>query len=174
MRETDQSVTRRDAFVLAAVSLSALPMIGCQGDEDGAPSGSRDSANATASEKRNDTRNGESMRIHYLEIVTKDVDATCKLYSGVHGVTFGDADQSLGGARTAQLADGGMLGIRAPMHEGENSVTRAYMLVEDIEAAVAAAKDSGAEIAVPPMQLPGHGTCAIYVRGGVEAGLWQL
>ncbi len=114
------------------------------------------------------------MRVHYLEIVTKDVDATCKLYSGVHGVTFGDADQSLGGARTAALAEGGMLGIRAPMHDGEKPVTRAYMLVEDIEAAVAAAKGAGAEIAVPPMQLPGHGTCAIYIQDGIEAGLWQL
>jgi predicted enzyme related to lactoylglutathione lyase len=114
------------------------------------------------------------MRVHYLEIVTKDVDATCELYSGIHGVAFGDADQSLGGARTAQLTDGGMLGIRAPMHDGEKSVTRAYILVEDIEAAVTAAANSGAEIAVPPMKIPGHGTCAIYVQGGVEGGLWQL
>ena len=114
------------------------------------------------------------MRVHYLEIVTKDVDATCELYSGIHGITFGDADQSLGGARTAQLTDGGMLGIRAPMHDGEKSVTRAYLLVDDIEAAVAAAANSGAEIAVPPMKLPGHGMCAIYIQGGVEGGLWQL
>jgi predicted enzyme related to lactoylglutathione lyase len=174
MKEKDQSVTRREAFALAAVCMSALPTIGCQRDEDGAIRESADSADAATREKPNDTRNGEPMRVHYLEIVTKDVDVTCKLCSAVHGVTFGDADQSLGGARTAQLADGGMLGIRAPMHAGENSVTRAYMLVEDIEAAVAAAKDSGAEIAVPPMKLPGHGTCAIYIQGGIEAGLWQL
>lgn len=114
------------------------------------------------------------MRVHYLEIVTQDVDATCELYSGIHGVTFGDADQGLGGARTAQMADGGMMGIRAPMHDGEKSVTRAYILVDDIEAAVAAAANSGAEIAVPPMKIPGRGTCAIYFQGGIEAGLWQL
>ena len=174
MRETGQSITRRQALALAAVSMSALPAIGCQRAEDEATSGSGDSADATASSKRNKTPNGESMRVHYLEIVTKDVDATCKLYSAVHGVTFGDADQSLGGARTARLADGGMLGIRAPMHDGEHSVTRAYMLVEDIEAAVVAATDAGAEIAVPPMKIPGHGTCAIYLQGGIEGGLWQL
>ncbi len=114
------------------------------------------------------------MRVHYLEIVTTDVVAACELYSGIHGVTFGDADQNLGGARTAQLADGGMLGIRAPMHEGERSVTRAYLLVDNIEAAVAAAEKSGAKIAVPPMEIPGHGTCAIYFQDGIEAGLWQL
>jgi predicted enzyme related to lactoylglutathione lyase len=114
------------------------------------------------------------MRVHYLEIVTKDVDAICKLYSEMHDVTFGEADPSLGGARTAQITHGGMMGIRAPMHDGEKSVTRAYMLVEDIEAAVAAAARSGAEIAVPPMKIPGHGTCAILIQGGIEAGLWQL
>ncbi len=46
------------------------------------------------------------MRIHYLEIVTTDVETVCTLYSKMHGVTFGDADQNLGGARTARLANG--------------------------------------------------------------------
>lgn len=114
------------------------------------------------------------MQIHYLEIVTKDVDAACRLYAAIHGVTFGDADQSLGGARTAELPDGSMIGIRASMHDGEKAVTRAYMLVADIQTAVAAAEAAGAEITVPPMEIPGHGTCAIYFQGGIEAGLWQL
>lgn len=114
------------------------------------------------------------MRTHYLEIVTKDVDGACRLYSAMHGVTFGEADQSLGGARTAQLAEGGTMGVRAPMHDAENPVTRAYILVEDIEAAVADAKALGAEIAVPPMEIPGRGKCAIYFHGGIEAGLWQV
>ena len=114
------------------------------------------------------------MQVHYLEIVTEDVDAVCGLYSAIHGVTFGDAGQSLGGARTATMLDGGMVGIRAPMHVGEKAVTRAYLLVADIQTAVAAAEAAGAEIAVPPMEIPGHGTCAIYIRDGIEAGLWQL
>jgi uncharacterized protein len=80
----------------------------------------------------------------------------------------------LGSARTAQLSNGGMLGVRATMHDGEKSVTRAYVLVEDIEAAVAAAAYRGAVIAVPPMKIAGHGTCAIFFHGGIEAGLWQL
>ena len=114
------------------------------------------------------------MQIYYLEIVTTDVDASCSLYSAIQGVTFGNADPSLGGARTTRIPDGGMIGIRAPMHDGEKSVTRPYILVKDIEAAVAAAADAGAEIAVPPMEIPGHGKCAIYFHGGIEAGLWQL
>jgi len=114
------------------------------------------------------------MQIHYLEIVTTDVEPICALYSNIHGVTFGDADQTLGGARTARLANGGMLGVRAPMHDGEKPVVRPYILVEDIEAAVAAAAKSGAEIAVPPMRIPSHGTCAIVFQSGIESGLWQV
>ena len=114
------------------------------------------------------------MQIQYLEIVTTDVETVCTLYSKMHGVTFGDADQNLGGARTTNLANGGMLGIRAPMHDAEKPVVRPYVLVEDIKATVTAAADSGAEIAVPPMEIAGHGTCAIVIQDGIESGLWQL
>ena len=174
MRETNQSLNRRDALVLAAALSTALPLLGCQRDDDEKPDGNGNSVDTTTTENPNKTPEEKSMQVHYLEIVTKDVEATCQLYAGLHGVPFEDADPGLGGARTAKLANGGMLGVRAPMHDGEQAVTRAYMLVEDIEAAVAAAKDSGAEIAVPPMPLPGHGTIAIYIQGGIEAGLWQL
>ena len=114
------------------------------------------------------------MHIHYLEIVTPDVDAVCSTYSQIHGITFGDNDPNLGGARTAKLADGGWLGVRAPMHETELPIVRPYALVDDIEAAVKAAADAGAEIALPPMDLPGHGKCAVLIRGDVQTGLWQL
>ena len=113
------------------------------------------------------------MRIHYLEIITPNVDAVCAAYAGVHGIAFGDGDPALGGARTASLADGGLIGVRAPMHEAEQPITRPYALVEDIERAVATAAEAGAEVALPPMELPGHGTCAILIQGGVQLGLWQ-
>jgi predicted enzyme related to lactoylglutathione lyase len=114
------------------------------------------------------------MDIHYLEIVTTDVEANCALYSAIHGVTFGDADPNLGGARTARLDDGKLLGVRAPMHDGEKPVVRPYVLVEDIAAAVAVAAKSGAQVIVPPMTIPGHGTCAIVYQSGIESGLWQV
>lgn len=113
------------------------------------------------------------MQIQYLEIVTPDVDAVCQTYSKLHGISFNDADQNLGGARTAKLADGGMIGIRGPMRATENPVVRPYILVEDIKAAVDAAAEAGAEIAIPPTAIPGHGTFAIFIQGGIESGLWQ-
>lgn len=114
------------------------------------------------------------MHIQYLEVVTSDVDAVCTIYSQVHGITFGDSEPNLGGARTAKLANGGWVGVRAPMHDAEAPVVRAYTLVEDIEASVTAAADAGAEIALPPTEIAGHGKCAILIHSGIQSGLWQV
>lgn len=113
------------------------------------------------------------MQVRYLEVVTPDVDAACTVLSAIHEVTFGEPEPGLGNARTAKLANGGTIGVRAPMHESEEPVVRPYLLVDDVEAAVAAAERSGAEIAHPPLEIPGHGTFAIYVKGGIHFGLWQ-
>jgi uncharacterized protein len=113
------------------------------------------------------------MQIHYLEIVTKDVDAVCAAYAAAHSVRFGKPDAGLGNARTAGLPGGGLVGVRAPLHVTEQPVVRPYWLVGDIEAALAASVKSGGEVAHPPMEIPGHGTFAIYIQGGVHHGLWQ-
>lgn len=114
-----------------------------------------------------------AMQIYYLEIVTKNVDAVCAVYAAANGVAFGEADAALGNARTAALSGGGLVGVRAPLRESEEPVIRPYWLVDNIESAVAAAADAGAMIALPPMEISGHGICAIYIAGGVEHGLWQ-
>ncbi len=114
------------------------------------------------------------MQVHYLEIVTPDVDTTCATYEKLHRMSFGAADPGLGNARTAQLSNGGMIGVRAPMHETEVPVVRPYFLVDDIDAATANLLDDGIEIAHPPLEIPGHGKFAIYIQGGNQYGLWQL
>lgn len=113
------------------------------------------------------------MPIHYLEIVTNDVDAVCAVYAAANQLQFGGPEAGLGGARTATVPAGGMMGVRAPLHETEKPVVRPYWLVDDVEAAVAAAVAAGGEVAHPPMEIPGHGTFAIYIAGGVQHGLWQ-
>ena len=113
------------------------------------------------------------MQIYYLEIVTRDVDAVCAAYAAATGVRFGEPDARLGNARTATLLGGGLVGVRAPMHETEQPVVRPYWLVDDIEGAVAAVVRAGGEVAHPPLEIPGHGTFAIYIQGGVHHGLWQ-
>lgn len=113
------------------------------------------------------------MQIHYLEIVTEGADAVCATYAAVTGVQFGEPDVRLGNARTAALPGGGLVGVRAPMHETEEPAVRPYWLVDDIEAAGAAAVEAGAEVAHPPLEIPGHGIFAIFIQGGIHHGLWQ-
>ncbi|MFH1754806.1 MAG: hydroxylase [Candidatus Latescibacterota bacterium] len=113
------------------------------------------------------------MQIHYVEIVTKDVEAVCTAYAATNGVHFGEPDAGLGNARTTALPGGGLIGVRAPMHEAEEPVVRPYWLVDDIATAIAAAVEAGGEVAHPPMEIPGHGTFAIYIQGGIHHGLWQ-
>lgn len=48
------------------------------------------------------------------------------------------------------------------------------MLVEDIQATVRTDERSGAQVAVSPMELPGHGICAIVIHDGIESGFWEL
>lgn len=37
---------------------------------------------------------------------------------------------------------------------------------------VAACQKVGSQLAMEPTLIPGHGTNAIYVQGGVDYGLW--
>lgn len=115
-----------------------------------------------------------AMSVHYLEIVTPDVDSVCATYERAYGVSFGEPVAALGNARTAKMATGGSIGVRAPMHDAEEPITRPYLLVADIDAATAAAAEAGAQIAHPPMELPEMGKFAIVIQGGVHHGLWQV
>ena len=114
-----------------------------------------------------------TLRVHYLEIVTPNMDETCGALAEAHGIVFGEPVAELGNARTAALEHGGRIGVRAPMRETEEPVVRPYILVDEIEAAVEGASDAGAEIALPPTEIPGQGTIAIYILGGIQHGFWQ-
>lgn len=119
-------------------------------------------------------QNGQgSMRIHYLEIVCRDVAAQCAALERVHGVSFGPAVADLGQARVAEAPDGSLIGVRAPLAEHEQPIIRTYLEVEDIARAAQEAEAAGAVIAYPPTQQGDTGTWAIYFHGDVQLGLWQ-
>ncbi len=115
----------------------------------------------------------DSMQVRFLEIVTTELEQTCAVLEAVHDVRFGDPVAMLGNARTAKLAGGGVISVRAPMRETEAPVVRPYILVDDIEAAVKEAEEMGAVIAHPAMEIPGQGSFAIYILGGIEYGVWE-
>ncbi|MCS0218805.1 VOC family protein [Vibrio alginolyticus] len=114
------------------------------------------------------------MKVHYLEIVTPDVESVCKAYELAKNAKFSEPDEMLGGAKTCELSDGSIVGVRAPLRENETPVVRPYWLVDDIEKAVLTVKEQGAEIAVPPLEIPNKGKFAIYILGSIEHGFWQL
>ncbi|MEM8937437.1 MAG: hydroxylase [Pseudomonadota bacterium] len=114
------------------------------------------------------------MKIYYLEIVTPNVEEICAALAAQHQVTFSAPEAALGNSRVAILAGGGRIGVRAPLREDEEPVVRPYMLVDDIEAASAAAEAAGAQFAMRKTEIPGHGKFAIYFLGGIQHGLWEL
>ena len=160
------------AFAIPPAMVSLIT--GCSQSEEG---GSQAESNAEPKKEDNKktktSAKGKSMKIQYLEIVTPEVDALCKQYATIYDIKFGEPDASFGGARKADLDGGGMIGIRGPMRETETPVVRPYVLVDDIKAAVKAATEAGAKVAMPPMEIPNHGMFAIVIHGGIDCGFWQ-
>jgi predicted enzyme related to lactoylglutathione lyase len=113
------------------------------------------------------------MAVHYVEVVSNDVDALSELYERLHGLSFGPPDADLGQARVATQADGTLVGIRKPLAGHEQPIMRTYLVVEDIRQAVKKAEDTGATIAYPPTRQGQRGTFAIVIQGDVQHGLWQ-
>lgn len=113
------------------------------------------------------------MKIKYLEIVSPEFDGLCQQYAEVYGTTFSEPQPQFGGARVADLGDGGLIGIRGPLRDTEAPVVRPYLLVDDIQAAVERAVEAGGVVAMGPTPIPEHGVFAIVIHGGIECGFWQ-
>jgi uncharacterized protein len=125
------------------------------------------------SERETKAEGNANMVVHYMEIVSNDVDTLIALYERMHGLSFGPDDPDLGQARVATRTDGTLVGIRKPLAEHEHPIMRTYLAVEDIQKAVKKAEEHGATIAYPPTRQGHRGVFAIIIQGGVEHGLWQ-
>lgn len=112
--------------------------------------------------------------VHYLEIVTPDVEAARLLYSTAFGWHFQAPVPELGNALVATLPGGSLCGIRAPLHAAETPVVRPYVRVADLERATREAGRSGATILLESMVLAGWGRISIVEVGGIQQGLWQV
>ena len=172
------SINRRDAL-RTGIALGIPPGIltltaGCDQSIAASPQQTESSGQVNdENRKSNPPMPGEPMKIQYLEIVTPEVDALCQQYSTIYSITFSKPDPKFGGARTAKLNGGGLIGIRGPLRDTETPVVRPYVLVDDIEKAVDAAAAAGAEVAMSPTEIPDRGSFAIVIHGGIECGFWQ-
>jgi hypothetical protein len=111
-------------------TVALVTTIACAGSSKTQPRAQADAAAAPTGTAKGGRK---AMQIHYLEIVTKDVDAVCAAYAAANGVEFGKPDAGLGNARTAPLPGGGLVGVRAPLRANEEPIVRPYWLVDDIE-----------------------------------------
>jgi predicted enzyme related to lactoylglutathione lyase len=123
--------------------------------------------------RHDEVRENTNMSIHYLEIVSDDVDALAAFYERIDGLSFGPPDPDLGQARVATRSDGTLVGIRKPLAAHEQPIMRAYFAVDDIQQATKQAEQAGATVAYPPTRQGQRGTFAIVFHGGVQHGLWQ-
>jgi len=112
--------------------------------------------------------------VHYLEIVTPDVESMCNLYTKSFGWNFQPESPELGNARVAKIQGGSLFGIRAPMSPTEKPIMRMYIRVSDLETSVQKVTQQGAKMLLERMEIPEHGIIAIYEIGGIEKGLWQV
>jgi uncharacterized protein len=112
--------------------------------------------------------------IHYLEIVTPDVEAACQLYAKAYGWHFQPTGPELGQSFVAKLPGGSLCGIRAPLNPEEMPIVRTYLRVANIEAATKEAARLGGKILLEYMDIPGWGRISIYEFGGIQQGLWQV
>ena len=169
-----RNVLRTGAALAIPPGLATL-ITGCNQDTDASQQTDSDTGELSREVRESiPPTEGEAMKVQYLEIVTPEVDALCGQYSTIYGITFSEPKANFGGARTAKLNGGGLIGIRGPLRDTETPVVRPYMLVDDIKTAVESAVEAGAEIAMPPMEIPEHGAMfAIVIHGGIECGLWQ-
>ena len=151
-----------------------IGFFGCTRNDDGKTGSIRSVTDSESTDSTKEIHVAAAKKIPYLRIVTPNVDALCSPYSAIHGMTFSEPEVNLGGARTGKLNGGSLIRIRGPLREIETPVIRPYVLVDDINASVAAATDAGAEIAIRSMKIPGHGAIAIIIQDGIECGLSQI
>ena len=110
--------------------------------------------------------------ITHIEIPADDIDRAKRFYAAVAGWDISEApgfpDYHM--FRTAPQAGGG-IGKRG---ETVGSVVRAYITVDRLEDAVAAAEQHGGRVVQPATDVPGMGRYAAVVDSeGNEIGLWE-
>lgn len=153
---------RQTYYILSVIVLVCLVFMGCNNQPAKEPAMEMKSA-----------KEDKGMRVHYVEIVTTDVENTCSALEKVHGLEFGDKVADLGNARVAKSTNGSSIGVRAPLAEHETPIVRTYYAVDDIAKTVKAAETAGAMVAYPPTRQGDTGTWAIYILEGIQYGLWQ-
>ncbi len=120
------------------------------------------------------------MAVHYLEIVSDDVDMLVGLYQHAHDLSFGPPDPDLGQARVATQSDGTLVGIRKRLAAHEQPIMRAYLEVKDIQQATKKPRSPARRLPIPqpgrattaPLQSSETALVEVSVSSAREARVW--
>src|SRR5688572_26461211 len=107
----------------------------------------------------------------WVELSTKDADASLAFYSGLFGWTATDATEQFGGYRTF-MDDGQSVAGLNPM--GELPVWTTYVATDDADDSAERVRANGGTVMVEPMDVGALGRMAVFVDpGGAVFGVWQ-
>lgn len=101
-------------------------------------------------------------RFCWYELMARDPDAAQTFYCAVLGWTVWDAGMTGIDYRLAGPSEGGAVaGLMPIMESASRPIWTGYVCVDDVDAAAASAKSSGATIYRAPLDIPGVGRFAI-------------
>jgi len=114
----------------------------------------------------------------WSELGTRDPDAAKEFYAGVFGWEFRDFGDGgnywtihLGGEDRAVA---GVMDMRGQVPDEVPPNWLVYFAVDDVDASVTKATDSGAKLASGPMDVPGAGRGAVLTDPhGAAFGIWR-
>ncbi|MCB0921255.1 MAG: VOC family protein [Actinobacteria bacterium] len=114
----------------------------------------------------------------WADIMTRDPGRAIEFYEGLFGWTHVDQPTPMGPPYTQFYKDGKLVCGLSPMMPGVpeeiGAFWTSYILVEDADAAAAAAEAAGGTVSMPPMDVMDQGRMAMLADPtGAAVGLWQ-
>lgn len=114
----------------------------------------------------------------WIDLMTSNMAKSQEFYTALFGWTYETGDEEKYGGYTMAYKDGkSVAGLMQSQEDGQGypDMWSTYLRVDDIDAAVASAKDAGAISYMDPMEVPEQGKMAMLGDpGGASIGLWEF
>ncbi|MFJ3942866.1 VOC family protein [Streptomyces griseoaurantiacus] len=111
---------------------------------------------------------------NWLDLGAPDIDGAAAFYAALFGWQFGPAGPGAGGYGFFRLTEKTVAGGMPITPEQGPPSWNVYFQVPDAGATAQAVEQAGGRVLVPPMDVMGEGTMAVFAdRAGAAFGVWQ-
>lgn len=114
----------------------------------------------------------------WIDLMTSNMAKSQEFYTALFGWNYETGDEEKYGGYTMAFKDGkSVAGLMQSQEDGQGypDMWSTYLRVDDIDAAVASAKDAGAISYMEPMEVPEQGKMAMLGDpSGASIGLWEF